>query len=93
MAQPADPNNQQEPLDGSFDDDLGPNFGSMNQLPDANDLVGGNTREERTLAAIVKYESHHKGYLPSFSFDSFSHFSAILGEEKTLFSLFLGESM
>ena len=69
VAQPADPNNQQEPLDDSFDDDLGPNFGSMNQLPDANDLVGGNTREERALAAIVKYESHHKGYVPSFSFE------------------------
>ena len=62
-----------EQLTGAFrrqlDDNLGPNFGSMNQLPDANDLVGGNTREERALAAIVKYESHHKGYVPSFSFE------------------------
>ena len=51
----------QDALDDSFDDDLCPNFGSMNELPVANDLVGGNTNYERALAAIVKYESHHKG--------------------------------
>ena len=65
-AQRVDPNNPQDGLDDSFDDDLGPNFGSMNQFPIANDLVGGNTSHERALAAIRKYESHHKGYVPFF---------------------------
>ena len=58
-----------EGLDDSYDDDLGLNFASMNQLPEANDLVGGNTSQERALAAIKQYESHHKGYVSLFSFN------------------------
>ena len=65
--------NQMEGLDDSYDDDLAPNFGSMNQLPNANDLVGGNTSQERALAAIQKYESHHKGYVPLFLFEFCDH--------------------
>ena len=46
-------NNEQDVFDDSFDDDLGPNFGSM-QLPNANDLVSANSSQENALTAIRK---------------------------------------
>jgi len=59
VSQSVAPNDQHQSLDDSFDEDLGPHFGSMNQqlLPNANDFAGRNTAHERTLAAI--------GYVPS----------------------------
>ena len=52
-AQPVESNNEQDVFDDSFDDDLGPNFGSM-QLPNANDLVSANSSQENALTAIRK---------------------------------------
>ena len=67
--QPVDPNTQQEDLNDSFGDDLGP----RNQSPDVNTLVHDNASQERDLAAIAKYKSHHKRYMQVFSFKFYEH--------------------
>ena len=48
--------------DESFDDDIGPNFGAMQDLPAVNQH-GGAQPSDRALAPLVQYESHHRCYV------------------------------
>ena len=57
--------------DDSFDDDLGPNFGSIPNLSGS----GGNSGEagskiDRVKRALHSYEQHSNGYVPIFLFFS-----------------------
>ena len=52
-------------MNDSFEDDLGPNFDDMNDLP--NMAVPGNalgTAVEQASRALDKYAQHSKGYVP-----------------------------
>ena len=70
MCQHVDPNNPQDGLDDSFDDDLGPNFGSIPNLPGSGGNVGGaNSKIDLVKRALHSYEQHSRGYVP---FDLYS---------------------
>ena len=53
--------------DDSFDDDLGPNFGSIPNLPGSGGNAGeANSKIDRVKRALHSYEQHSKGYVPIF---------------------------
>ncbi len=49
------------------DDELGPNFGILNNLPAPGgaNARGAGTSVERVTRALLVYERHHKGYVNS----------------------------
>ena len=64
---PAPPAVQAPPTDGddSSDDEFGPNFGAIVNLPGSGANEGGSSALTRVSNAINAYERHAKGYVPT----------------------------